>query len=278
MVSTTEILPALPLRDYIRCYCLREIDTCGQDLIKPIHAIDFATMTFWLSNTPLDYDTVKGPIKLNLKQRHLLGLQTFYQGYQTYNGKYRFLTINFKGNGFFRLFHIPMHYLSDHLLHSDDVIGKQVAFLQEQLEATNNIAAITAVADRFFLAALSGQQKRNTIDNITAAVDIIVNNPSSVNVKNLAGHVNMSLRSFEQHFSEQVGLSPKLYTRLVRFNKALLLKLSAPQREWTDIAHSLGYFDQMHLVKDFKIFSGHSPRNFLQQLPPPPENYVEKIG
>ncbi|WP_146151369.1 helix-turn-helix domain-containing protein [Chitinophaga niastensis] len=277
MVTTIEHLPALPLRNYIRCYCLREIDTHGTDLLKAIHAIDQSFMTFWLSNTPLLYETDKGVQQINIKQRQLLGIPSCFQGHQTYNGKYCFFTVHFRANGFFRIFNIPMCHLSDHLLHSDDLIGKNVQFLQEQLEEAGNMEEMTSAADQYFLTALLKNKAKNTVDNITAAANTILRHHDTVNIKALAQQVNMSLRGFEQHFAEQVGITPRLFARVVRFNKVLLLKTMHPHKNWTDIAHSCGYFDQMHLVKDFKVFSGHSPRSFLQQLPPPRENFIKTV-
>jgi len=63
-----------------------------------------------------------------------------------------------------------------------------------------------------------------------------------------------------------IGIPPKLYARIVRFEAALRRKAAVPESRWTDIAHSLGYHDQMHMVHDFNRLSGDSPTAIGGQL------------
>jgi len=274
-MTIVEHLPALPLRNFIRCYSLRELDTEGIDVPRPIHAIDQSFMTFWLnktplfSHTPLLYETNEAIQRVNLNERPLLGIQTSFKGHLNFNGKYRFFCVEFIANGFFCIFNIPMCHLSDRLLHCDDVVGRDVQFSQEQLEESNNMQDMTNATDQYFLAALRKNIPKNNIENITAASHLIQNCGEALNIKLLANQVNMSLRGLERHFTEQIGISPKLLSRVVRFNKVLQSKMTSPDRNWTDIAINYAYFDQMHLIKDFKTFTGHSPNSFLKQLPAP---------
>ena len=61
----------------------------------------------------------------------------------------------------------------------------------------------------------------------------------------------------------EVGLSPKLFARLRRFQMALDRKRTSGTR-WLDVAHDLGYFDQMHMVKEFRAFGDEAPSRLLQ--------------
>lgn len=63
-----------------------------------------------------------------------------------------------------------------------------------------------------------------------------------------------------------MGYSPKVFSRLVRFSKAYRLKESQPRLSWTAIAHTCGYYDQMHLIKDFKEFAGALPGTLAKQI------------
>ena len=54
-------------------------------------------------------------------------------------------------------------------------------------------------------------------------------------------------------------MSPKLYARVVRFEAALKRKKQAPGLRWTDVAHEMGYHDQMHMVHDFALLAGATP-------------------
>ena len=74
------------------------------------------------------------------------------------------------------------------------------------------------------------------------------------------------IRQFERRFRYEIGIPPKLYARIARFEAALRRKAAAPAMQWTDIAHALGYHDQMHMVHDFKRLSGDSPTAICGQL------------
>jgi transcriptional regulator GlxA family with amidase domain len=85
-------------------------------------------------------------------------------------------------------------------------------------------------------------------------------------VSDLAHKAGFGIRQFERRFRYEIGIPPKLYTRIVRFEAALRRKAAAPETRWTDIAHALGYHDQMHMVHDFNGLSGDSPTAIGSQL------------
>jgi AraC-like DNA-binding protein len=74
------------------------------------------------------------------------------------------------------------------------------------------------------------------------------------------------MRHLERKFIQQVGLSPKLLTRIARFQATLETKARFVSKSWTDVAHESGYYDQMHMVHDFAEFMGTSPTVALTQL------------
>jgi methylphosphotriester-DNA--protein-cysteine methyltransferase len=74
------------------------------------------------------------------------------------------------------------------------------------------------------------------------------------------------LATFERRFTREIGLPPKLYARIARFESALESKALSSDESWTEITNRLGYFDQMHLIKDFKEFSGEVPTRLVAQL------------
>lgn len=85
-------------------------------------------------------------------------------------------------------------------------------------------------------------------------------------VRNVAQEVGLSQRRFIQMFSSHVGLAPKLYCRILRFQQARVLAENLEPPDWATIAVACGYFDQSHLIRDFKEFSGSTPEIYwLQQ-------------
>ncbi len=73
----------------------------------------------------------------------------------------------------------------------------------------------------------------------------------------------MSIRNYERKFVGEIGISPKLFARLERFQMALDIK-RASGSSWLNVAPELGYFDQMHMVKDFRAYGGDAPSRLVR--------------
>lgn len=89
----------------------------------------------------------------------------------------------------------------------------------------------------------------------------------SVPVNVLAGKACLSRKQYERVFRGQVGMNPKEYVRVVRFQKAMWL-LQCGSRDYSCIAHHCGYADQSHLIRDFKAMSGHTPKSLPDYCAP----------
>ncbi|RBL91756.1 helix-turn-helix domain-containing protein [Chitinophaga flava] len=274
MVVTYASPPAPPLQRFIKRYCLREIDTAGADLLKPLFADDNSILALSLTDTPVWYHTPTASRLVDLRDRHLFGLQTAFNGYQVFNGKYKLLCIEFNANGFFSLFHVPMTYVRNNLWRFDDVVGQDFFYLSEQLYGMQDFSEIVSLMDIFFMQAFTRTKAPGKYTaQIAWAYRQLVGNYAT-EVRSLAGMVNMSLRNFEQQFTAQIGMTPVLLKRIKRFHGAVALKAQNPDQSWTSIAYDCNYFDQMHLIKDFKVFSSMSPKTFFRQMPPPRERVV----
>jgi AraC-like DNA-binding protein len=82
-------------------------------------------------------------------------------------------------------------------------------------------------------------------------------------VKEVSKRTGLSQRRFIQLFREEVGLTPKLFCRIRRFQEVIRLVGNEKRVEWVEVALRCGYFDQAHFVHDFRAFSGTTPTNYL---------------
>lgn len=99
------------------------------------------------------------------------------------------------------------------------------------------------------------------------AIRQIINHPQ-IEVNALAECACLGYRHFKRIFTNYVGMSPKKYYRIVRFQRALYLLQNHPGMEFIDLAYSCGFYDPSHLVKDFREFSGCSPMQYLSYRSP----------
>jgi transcriptional regulator GlxA family with amidase domain len=119
------------------------------------------------------------------------------------------------------------------------------------------------IANEYLSARLPAHESVGAIAHTAAQM---LMNAGCVRVPDLADAVGLGIRQFERRFRYEIGIPPKLYARIVRFEAALHSKAADPATQWTDIAHALGYHDQMHMVHDFNRLSGDSPTAISGQL------------
>jgi AraC-like DNA-binding protein len=86
-----------------------------------------------------------------------------------------------------------------------------------------------------------------------------------VTIESLSKEFNISARQLERKFSSAVGLSPKFFTRIIRFQNIFRLVQNKQINSLTMLSYESGYYDQAHFIKDFKEFSGINPRSFFNQ-------------
>jgi methylphosphotriester-DNA--protein-cysteine methyltransferase len=100
---------------------------------------------------------------------------------------------------------------------------------------------------------------------VDCALGLFRNIHTAPAVSEIADHNGISSRRFIQLFSKQVGLTPKLFARVQRFQKVLQEIRAGADFSWADMAANCGYFDQAHFIHDFKEFSGINPTTYLAQ-------------
>lgn len=88
--------------------------------------------------------------------------------------------------------------------------------------------------------------------------------PRTRTVKEVSERTGLSQRRFIQLFREEVGLTPKLFCRIRRFQDVIRLLGNGRRAEWAEVALGCGYFDQAHFVHDFREFSGTTPTAYLR--------------
>lgn len=165
---------------------------------------------------------------------------------------------------FYDLFHIPVSEFTNQHLSLDDVFQKETSDLHEQMLACPTLSAIKKIVEPWLTKRLINAQK-----NAPEAVylsQLICQKNGIVQVKDLLNDYSRSQRWLQKEFLALTGLTPKYFARIQRnFNTTLLLKKGIPLM---DITHQMGYTDQAHFIRDFKHFSGHAPRAYLQSIQP----------
>jgi AraC-like DNA-binding protein len=151
-----------------------------------------------------------------------------------------------------------MDSLSDRIIALADALGDGALRLRERLLNTASIEARFRCVERWLLSRL----KPRTIVHpaVRWAVDRIAASGGRLSIEELATQTGFTRKHLGNLFQQQVGLSPKSLARVHRFRGALaLLDRADGQVPWTELADACGYYDQSHLINEFRRFTGFSP-------------------
>jgi AraC-like DNA-binding protein len=180
------------------------------------------------------------------------------------------LIVNFHPGVLFRITGIPYDELTSTFIDAESVFSKEIRLVNERLNSTNDYLELIAIVEQFLLHIVRSVKKdHHPIDNIT---NLIIEHPEQFSLMQLAEECFLCSRQFERKFKERMGISPKLYARIARANKAFRIKYHQPNVDWLDIVVACGYHDYQHLVKDFLDFAGVTPAAYvLEDIKKAPE-------
>ncbi len=158
-----------------------------------------------------------------------------------------------------RLFSFPANDLTDQMTDLGSVLGRPGRELEEQILMAGSNPKRVEILSAFLEKRLD--RDRRELPPVFRSINHIISTRGLVDVGNLAGEYYLSNRQFERKFKEFSGFSPKLYSRIIRFQAAL--KEYGSGKSLTDIAYDCGYYDQSHFINDFKEFSGYNPKIYF---------------
>jgi AraC-like DNA-binding protein len=169
--------------------------------------------------------------------------------------------VQFKPGGAFPFFGGPANEFRECHAGLDDVWGTRAYELRERLLAAPTPEAKFAVFETMLLARLGKYEGRHRA--VAFALNEFHALPHIRTVGEVTDAIGLSPRRFIERFTEEVGLPPKLYCRIQRFQNVLKSIHDGRTPVWADVALGGGYYDQAHFIRDFKTFSGFTPTDYL---------------
>jgi AraC-like DNA-binding protein len=173
------------------------------------------------------------------------------------NQTHRVAVIGFQPGGLYRFLGIPMHELFDDGFDGIEIMGKDVNELLDQCREKIDMREINELIQNFLMKRVYNLQKDLPFDK---AIHHLVYKNGNMPIADFADLACVSIRQVERICQERLGMSPKLYARLIRFSNAYRMKEKNSSYNWMDIAYKSGYYDQMHFIRDFKEFAGVTPK------------------
>jgi AraC-like DNA-binding protein len=171
------------------------------------------------------------------------------------------LGVHFKPGGAFPFFGLPVSELIDTHVDLEALWDGSARELRDRLRRATTPIDKFRVLEAALVARLSGSFMHHGA--VRFALDAF-NGSSPTTVRDVTERVGLSQRRFIEVFKAQVGLTPKLFYRVQRFQRVLAAVRRGTAPDWSRLALDCGFFDQSHLIRDFVAFSGFSPGEFAQ--------------
>jgi AraC-like DNA-binding protein len=172
-------------------------------------------------------------------------------------GRVGAMGVRFRPFGLTAFLSVPLRELTDQTTPLGDIWNGEATRLEERLGEARTDEERAKRAERFFLDRLRLPRVDAAIEE---CVSLILRARGQVRIDPLARRMGVSRRQVERRFQDAVGLSPKALARIVRFQE--VLRRSPGEGTSVDIALDCGYYDQAHLLRDFRDFAGVAPRVF----------------
>ena len=159
------------------------------------------------------------------------------------------------------LFRLPSYELTNVSYDLSTFIGSGGIELQEKiLDAQNDTIALNHLSEYLIHRLSNSNESKNDQHK---SIRHIIQQPGQIAIETLAFQSGISVRQFERNTKHHTGFSPKLFNRLMRFQAALRLPQKQKTNSLTDLAYQAGYFDQSHFIREFREFSGITPKEYF---------------
>jgi AraC-like DNA-binding protein len=207
----------------------------------------------------------RNPYRINLsgkweeQSRSLLAGQIKKHFFLENTGASGMVGIKLKPTAITHLYGLSMHEFTDRVVDISSVLGDHFTSTEEKLlVATSHTERIT-ILNNHFLQLLTTIKIRETAAD--RAVELILSQHGMIPVSAIARVAGVGERQLENLFKRYVGLSPKLFTRIIRFSYIFQL-VQENNQSWTGLAYEASFFDQSHFIRNFKDFTGENPSDY----------------
>jgi AraC-like DNA-binding protein len=263
MLEVRILPPCAALQRFVRVYAQRNVgrfERVGEVLVETIPARLEQTLEFQFGElfdvflpesrrrTTPEVVIVGGYLKHCARIELRAGVQSF--------------GIFFHPTGLSRLLRIPTSELTNRNF-DGTLLFAQLRDLRTRLAESSSFEYRVRLMEGTLLTLAARGVKR---DMMVTVAEYAFSRRGAIRVSQLANAAGLGRRQFERKFFQSIGVAPKLFTRVARFQSALDAKIVTPHRSWLEIAHDLGYHDQMHMIHDFQELTGNTPTQLIPRI------------
>lgn len=164
--------------------------------------------------------------------------------------------------GAYRLFGVPMTEITNRVVDAELIVDPAFNELRERLWETRSPVERVALVEAFLTRRLAaGAEVEPWIEAVAGRLTHI---EEPLTITALSRWVGFSHKHLVARCRQRLGTTPKLLRRIYRFQAVIERARGRAAVDWADLALDCGYYDQAHLIRDFRLFAGATPGHYLQ--------------
>jgi AraC-like DNA-binding protein len=255
-------LPKAPLSDFVEMLWAYEgyITTHEKERLLPTGTAELVInlredqTRIYNANRPQTFETRTGSVICGIHSKpFVIDTET----------QFSVIGVHFKPGGFFPFFPFPAMELHNCVLSLEDVWSKTARELRERLLETGSPQLRFQILENFLLKHARKSLSRHCA--VGFALKRFQQTPHTETISSVVERTGFSQRRFIEAFSNEVGVTPKLFCRIQRFQNVIQGVHKKENVQWLETALDNGFFDQAHFIRDFREFSGINPSAYLKQ-------------
>ncbi len=172
--------------------------------------------------------------------------------------------VKFRPGAYYPFVNSPVSAITDRSIRIADVFGDAGLALEAAIRACDDEERWIEYAEQFLRRRLP--ERDETVELINQIIDCVVADRTILKVDRLIERFNLGKRTLQRIFSQYVGVSPKWVLMRYRLQEAADQLAHSESINWPEMALDLGYFDQAHFIKDFKMIVGRTPAEYARSI------------
>jgi AraC-like DNA-binding protein len=172
--------------------------------------------------------------------------------------------IRFKPEAVYFIFGTPASQIQALFADIECITGRNFREYTSRLRETKLMSEKINLSETYLLNNISKSELN--LYYLNRAAEIIRRCNGFISIDELAREVYISARQLEREFKQKLGVSPKRYMRIARLNEVNRMIQKGDRLSLTNLSYACGYADQAHLIRDFKQFTGESPKAFINKM------------
>lgn len=251
-------IPSDSLKPYIKQYwAFDNVMEKGMTHTQRIIATGLPELVFYFDNRPKsDKRNLEGNALLNVQQNDFYDL--------VITDKLSMFSVTFQPQGLSHLLKIPLNELQNQSVYLGFINKAFSQHLEQRLVDTNNFKERVNIVETYFIQLLC--QDNTSVDQrrMTSTIELIRTTRGNISIKFLVTNACLGRKQFERKFSSYIGIPPKQYLKIIRFQNAIHLQQFSKENHLTELAYEAGYYDQSHFINETKELTGHTPKRLFE--------------